>query len=193
MTEHQLPMTALDHECIVFTEYLIQNAPNAYVLSKYRDAHVSSIVFRNLSPSTFDLILLGLADLHPWALALVDSYSSVLFRSSAVRKKMVLLIAILESCSPSHIYFDKPESKGLLSFALKMFWQGCIFAINLLLGIVLLLPIHLLFGLSTKLAGWSSERMRPSLARVPFLVSTASSAQTRAKPAELPPDMPLSH
>lgn len=193
MTEQQPPITALDRECTAFTKYLIQRTPNAYVLGKYRDAHATSIVIRNLPRSSFDIILLGLAALHPWALALVDSYSSVLFRSSAVRKKMVLLIAILESCSPSYIYFDKPESKGLPAFVLKMFWQGCIFAISLLLGIALLLPIQLLLGLGVRLAAWSADHRRPSLTRVPFLVSTASSAQTRAKPAELPPDMPLSH
>ena len=86
---------ALDHECSVFSRYLIGQPPSVYVLNKYRDAHAKLPSLRDEETEPFDALLIWLACRNPFLTKLVDSYSRVLFKRSRVRTKLVVLLAIL--------------------------------------------------------------------------------------------------
>jgi len=94
----------LDAECRVFTRHLLGCDPDHYVVAQYGAAHA---VIPALSPGgRFDDALLGFARISPWRAKVADSYASVFFRSAALRKRLVLLLAILETRPPFHQTID---------------------------------------------------------------------------------------
>ena len=144
----------LDAECSLFADYLIRKSPNAYVLEKYREAHKTSEAFRELVLDPFDAFLLSISRWHPLGLRIVDSYASWFFRRSVVRKKMVLLLAILECCPPTYSFFDSPDSPSPSAFCAQMLKQGIIFALSIVLGLALLAPVQVVWIARAGLASW---------------------------------------
>jgi hypothetical protein len=95
-------MNLLDRECEVFCGYLIGHKPREYVLSKYREFHDLPSAAGQLRGGAFDRTLLTVARRHPAAARLADAYARVALPAGPLRKKLVLLLAILESCAPTH-------------------------------------------------------------------------------------------
>src|SRR4051812_40319378 len=102
--EYSLQRTAaseysLERECQVFTEFLLGCATHAYAIRKYVDAHRVSAIFS--TGTRFDFYLLRTARMH-WTFAkLADGYARFFAPQALLRKKLVLLLAILESSPPS--------------------------------------------------------------------------------------------
>src|SRR5205823_3568092 len=110
--------TNLDRECTVFARYLVGESPGGYVLEKYRDAHAKSALADIRVDDAFDRVLLHIALVHPVATKLVDAYTAFFFKTSTVRKKWVLLLAILESAPPAFHLFDSPDHGTTTSLVL---------------------------------------------------------------------------
>ncbi|HKQ77193.1 MAG TPA: hypothetical protein VJ810_26080 [Blastocatellia bacterium] len=143
----------LDRECLAFSAYLIRQRPNGYVMAKYRDAHdTSGIVELNGLPF-LDRFLVGVAAAHPVGAKLVDAYTAVFCKRSAVRRKWILLLAILESCAPTYKYFDLPDSGGRFTLASRLLWQGLGFILAFILSVILFMPAHLISAVFAKRAG----------------------------------------
>jgi hypothetical protein len=132
----------LDRECNVFFEYLTGQGPTDYVLQKYRDANRN--LFTSLHTSRFDNFLLSISSRYRLASKLVDVYTSVFHKRSIVRKKCILLLAILESCPISSEYVDFPDDDSKFMLWTKMFLNATGFFIVLIISMILLLPFHLL-------------------------------------------------
>jgi len=147
MTATAQPQTTdalLARECEVFCRYLIGRAPSSYVAQKYAAAHAHDA--RYSAGSTFDRALLVLARLSPLSAQFVDAYASLAARSSLLRKKLVLLVAILESCDPSHGFDDRVNDTASGVVILRMAWRGSLFALRLLLAALILVPVHFICG-----------------------------------------------
>jgi hypothetical protein len=137
-------------ECQVFTTYLIGQQPNRYIIRKYSDGCDVSDVLRDPEPNSFDAFLLRVARTHSFASRLVDTYTCVFQKGSIFRKRLVLLLAIVESCAPFYSHVDVPDSTGKLSLLIGLFHRGAAFALFLLLSTVLLFPIQLVFAVLTR-------------------------------------------
>ena len=96
----------LDRECVTFARYLTGQTPGPYVTEKYRDAHLRHDVLR-AETSTIERTLLRVARATGPGAWLVDAYTAIFLRKAPVRKKWVLLVAILESCAPTAEYFER--------------------------------------------------------------------------------------
>ncbi len=155
ISESAEPFADLEHECTVFTYYLIQQDPSDYVLSKYRQAHSIADFACTSETRPFERLLLHVSATHPLLTKLVDAYTAIFLRSSIVRRKWILLLAILESCSPTSRCFDSPESSSKKVLFMGMMGKGVVFLFFLGLSIVLLLPLHLGFAVYGKLVGRS--------------------------------------
>jgi hypothetical protein len=151
MIKSSLEPHVLDRECNVLSEYLTGRNPSDYVLNKYREASARSNLFPDSGKNPFDQFLLNISALHPIAAKLVDAYTSVFFKPSIVRKKCILLLAILESCPIGDEYFDVPESGSKIMLFIKMLWKAEGFFIALTVSIVLLMPLHFFFAMYSKL------------------------------------------
>jgi hypothetical protein len=155
IAESTAPFSALEHECTVFTHYVIKQKPSAYVLGKYRQAHSIADFTCTSETRAFDRLLLYVSATHPVLTRLVDAYTAIFMRSSIVRRKWILLLAILESCSPSYRCFDSPESSNKKFLLVGMMGKGLVFLFFLFLSILLLMPLHLGFSVYGKLVGRS--------------------------------------
>ena len=136
----------LERECRVFTEHLLGLRPTPYVVEKYLDALA---VHPGLSAGTdFDRVLNRVARLHSTVTRIADAYARVFAPRCLLRKKLVLLLAILEACPPS---FKKIESVASVSrpvLLLALMGRGAASVLATLLGAVLFLPLQGLVGLT---------------------------------------------
>lgn len=118
-------------------------------MKKFQEAHrVGSI---NPPSDTFNRLLLMLARANPLWTKLVDTYSVVFCKSSVVRKKLILLFAILESNADAYSSLDAVDEARKVVFLLKVIGKGCIFVLVLFLSVIILFPVHILFGMSSRL------------------------------------------
>jgi hypothetical protein len=143
----------LDLECIAFSYYLTRQKPGQYVLDKYREAHATSGLILNRKTNRMDRFLLNVSTRHPLATKLVDSYTSIFFKTSTARRKWILLLAILESCAPSYQHFDSPDSRSKSLILIGILWRIVGFLVALSVSIILFMPLHLIFNTKSKLLG----------------------------------------
>ena len=134
--------TQLDRECRTFGLYLIGRTPDAYVIAKYRKCHGEGGRIAE-SAGRFDRFLESVAARGPFWARLADTYASRFRKYGPLRKKMVLMLALLE-CSPgSFAYLDGVDAGGLWGTVVSLTWQALRFASCLLLAILLFLPVQL--------------------------------------------------
>lgn len=133
----------LDAECRVFTRHLIGTDPDAQVLRTYRDA-VARV--DALGPAdAFDGRLLAFASRGPLRASLADGYAALLAPSSALRKRLVMLLAILESRAPFHRTIDASlGSRGIMLGRLVATSMGAVAAA--VLGVMIFLPLRAMSG-----------------------------------------------
>ncbi len=140
------PATAasLERECDVFVRYLVRVRPDSYIQKKYAQAH--SVSAEYAAEAAFDRLLIAVASTAPLGASLADSYASLFARSSALRKKLILLMAILESCAPARGFVDAPDRASLAGLYMRGALRGAFFALRCLGSAIVLLPLQLVLG-----------------------------------------------
>jgi hypothetical protein len=150
MNNNGLYMDSLTQECLVFCRYLSGVSPDNYVLNKYNEANkINSEMYRN-QKTYFEEILITLARIHPLFTQLVDTYAVFLCKNSLLRKKLVLLLAILESCPPENYKLDHIGQHSRFILSLIILRKLFTFSLILCFAIVILLPVHIITGISLK-------------------------------------------
>jgi NADH dehydrogenase len=86
----------LERECTTYCHYLTGEDPTPYVIDKYQDAHRFASVVADQNTPAFCRFLLDISAKHPFFTRLADAYTSIFYRRSPFRNKLVLLVAILE-------------------------------------------------------------------------------------------------
>lgn len=140
---------SLNEECTIFCRYLINQTPNSYVLKKYKEGHEATPAL-NIGADDFDGLLIKIAKIRPFFTKLVDTFTAVFSKYSLFRKKMVLLIAILESCNPMHQYLDSADMSIRPVLLIKMIYKGLLFIFTLLLSIIIILPLRIMTSTHAK-------------------------------------------
>jgi hypothetical protein len=142
----------LQREFRIFTRYLTGGPLNSYVLEKYVDAHEKVSRYQVRHP--FDRLLLRLSVIHPMATKLADAYARAFAPSCALRKKLVLLLAVLETSPSGHSFLDLHESRTRTAVTLEAVRRSVSFLLGFLLATILLSPIHLVLrGVKEDLRG----------------------------------------
>lgn len=141
----------LHKECEKLSLYLTGMRPDNYVSEKYMHAHISdNITIAGDQPSVFDRFMISVATINPFLASLVDNYTKVFFKKALIRKKMVLLLAILESCEPFCSSIDTVMTGSKSAIFFKFFLKASLFMIGLVISTAIFMPFHLLF----KLIAW---------------------------------------
>ena len=138
--------SVLEAECRAFTQYLLGCEPQAYAVEKYVEAHEVSPVFS--TATRFDHILVQAAGKSRAFTKIADSYARLFAPNTLLRKKPVLLLAILETSGPSFRLIDEVNGGGLLILSARVATRGAIFGLSVLAGAVLFLPAQLIFRTS---------------------------------------------
>ena len=134
----------LRRECDVFCRYLTGQGPDEYVHKKYQDAHAKGGAELHTT-SAFDLLLINAASINPLVTKFVDVYTAIFLKHAVFRKKLILLLAILESCMPWCDYFDSVTSSSRPIIFIRLFSSVLVFVVSLGLSVIIFSPLHLIF------------------------------------------------
>lgn len=135
------PPEVLARECVTFTRHLAGVAPAPPVVEAYVRAHAVSPRF---APATaFDPRLVALARRHAVLTRLADAYAVLAAPTSLLRRKLILLLALLETTPPHYRAIDAPLAGGAASTVAALAWRGSVAALVALAGVVVCLPLHL--------------------------------------------------
>jgi hypothetical protein len=145
-------MASLDRECRVFATYLTGREPREYVLASYRAAHERGELARLPAPDGFERALVRLATFRPTT-RIVDVYTALFMKRAVVRKKLVLVLAILESSAPAFEYFEGPDHPGVPRAVVRLTARGLASAVALLAALIFLGPPHLAAAAAARLQG----------------------------------------
>ncbi|MCY3003917.1 MAG: hypothetical protein NTV21_19145 [Planctomycetota bacterium] len=131
----------LERECAAFARYLGAGAGDAYVTEQYVAAHEAGVV--ELPGTTgFERSVVALARALPWSLRALDAHARVFGNGSLLRRKLVLLLAILETRAPHDEALDTPTAGSNLGMFVRMAWLGAVFATLVVVTALLLLPVR---------------------------------------------------
>ena len=148
---------ALFIECQTFCEYLVQQKPDAYITQKYQQAHHSGNIPLPKTEQLIERWLLIVARIHPFMTRLADLYSRFAFSSAILRKKLILLVAILESGKHNQGFSGMPASPPRMFFLAQCAVKGVVFACMTCMAFIFLFPIHL----GCTLYGWMLMEKKP--------------------------------
>lgn len=140
----------LQRECTLFCHYLARQQPTDYVTAKYIDGHRFNGVSDLQYLDKIDRFLLRVARAGPFTLRIADAYARIFYHRAVLRKKLVLLLAILESCAPTHRFFDVADRAGKMRFYFGMLRSTVLFVLNLLIALLVIAPFHFLAAINTK-------------------------------------------
>jgi hypothetical protein len=91
---------------------------SADVISAYQHAHEVSAVASVATATTFDLAVLRVAQAGPACARAADAFAALFARGGMLRRKLVLLVAILESRGATTVLIDTADPGSRMSFIL---------------------------------------------------------------------------
>ncbi len=134
--------SALENECVRFCRYLTGRAADPYVSEWYARARTARpAMFEPRAP--FDGTLLAAASLRWLPLRCVDMVARFLAPGSAVRRRLVLVAAILENAPATYETFESPDTDSPAGFFLRMVPRGVASVGALGLGALVIGSLHL--------------------------------------------------
>jgi hypothetical protein len=136
------PETAgLVRECRAFARYLAGVEPDAYLEARYVAFHIK---VGAAVQDPVDRALLAVASVGGVATAVADAYAGRFRRRSALRRKLIALLALLESSSPAFERIDAPYRGGALRVYAKLVARALGEVAALAVGLLLFGPLQLL-------------------------------------------------
>ena len=137
----------LARECRLFCRYLADVDATPDVIDAYRRAHaIDSLKLRAATP--LDRALQRLAITGAAFTRLADSFAGASAPRSALRRKLVVFMAILESRGASAMNVDRATPGSLAAWAVTTGLYGTAWLFRCAVGAVLLLPLRLWYGVS---------------------------------------------
>ena len=149
--------TELAEECRAFGVYLTGTEPDEYVCEKYRDAHRVTDLIGPVAPPAFDRFILRFSRRNRLSTKLADIYTRWFLRRCVLRRKLLLLLAILECAGSSFRHFESGENRTRFGFYLWLAGQGIAFIVCAVGGLVIFSVARCLFGLNP-----ASRRTEPT-------------------------------
>lgn len=132
----------IDGECLALGRYLLKQDVNEYVRDKYRSANV--MLGLENAAGRFDALLVNIAVKHPMLTKTCDAYARFFSPHGALRKKMVLLLAIFELTPPYFYFIDAADAGGWFMLFVRIMWKGMGMVFCLLPALFTFLPLQLL-------------------------------------------------
>jgi len=131
-------------ECAVFARYLSGQTAAPWVRDRYQAAlrrRGSELGVRN----RFDALLLRLGARHPLLARLADLHARFFCADAALRRRLVMLLAIMETHAPTVALLDRADG-GAWRFMSGLLVRSATASLLLACAILLLLPLQLALG-----------------------------------------------
>jgi len=131
-------------ECRVFTRHLLGRDPDDYVTATYRAALAGMPVLA--ARGRFDSALLSFARTHPLCAKIADAYASLFLRAGALRKRLVLLLAVLETRPPFSHAIDQAVGGSMPVLFIRLGARTAAALVSLLVGILIFTPLRVVLS-----------------------------------------------
>jgi NADH dehydrogenase len=138
----------LEKECRNFTNYLIGYEPDGYIQSRYVQGHRITGMDRN--GGSFDTLLVRMANRSKLLVRLADTYTSGFYKNALLRKKLLLLLAIMESCGSTYRHIDTVNEHSVIALYAKVAQKVAVFFLTLILSGIVFAPLKFLTSLLSK-------------------------------------------
>ena len=125
-------------EAIVIGRYLVGVVPEPELIARY--AAANRALFPD-PPAAGDQVLLDHCRRRPWTLPLLDAAAGLLGSQSLLRKKIVVMAAVLET-TPRHVEDFRPEVVSAPAFLIRVSWLGIRAAGKAVAGVVLWMALR---------------------------------------------------
>ncbi|MBX3162395.1 MAG: hypothetical protein KF773_40900 [Deltaproteobacteria bacterium] len=129
----------LRREAVVFSRYLVRAAPSEALIERYCAANRE--LFAHEAPSAADAAVLAFARDHAWAVAPLDAGHALLGPASLLRKKLLVMTAILET-TPEYAARTEPRAVALPMLGLRLAAAGVAMAAGAAAGLALTLALR---------------------------------------------------
>ena len=139
------PRATLVEECALFVPHLAGLPASPYVIAKYVQAHEAGQHGPLRSTDDEDDVLVAFARRGPGSLKLAEAWAALFDRSGPLRRKLVLLLALLESGVESE-QIDRPDPGGYAAFTRSLLWRGATFLVTLVIALFVVGPRWILSG-----------------------------------------------
>ena len=136
----------INAECSAFNRYLTGQLPDSCTAEKYAAAFLPGQPLSEDLRSGFDALLVRLAVIHPLFTRAVDAFSRFFYAGSTLSKRLIILLAILESRASTAVELDYPDKTTFLGFLFSTAMQFTVFTILLGVATLFLFPLKLLLG-----------------------------------------------
>lgn len=121
----------LRREAVWFARYLIDAEPSEALIERYVRANTKVL---HDAATAADEAVLAFIHSHPWSIGWLDAGTALLRDAPLLRKKLVVMMAILEA-TPDHVDATAPvENAGLSRIVWKLGTAGAKAAVKLALG-----------------------------------------------------------
>ena len=134
----------LEQECRTFTRLLTHSSATPYVIGKYADAHRVHVSLAQ--PDGFDRVLVRSAASGPLLARLADAYARRVMPRGVLRRKLVLLLAILETSPGFHRTIDAGPERSVAGAVMALASATIAGALAAMAGFVIFGTMHLLRG-----------------------------------------------
>jgi hypothetical protein len=131
-------MQQLERECRGYLRYLCRQSPSIYITEKYVDFHRKGGAALELDE--FDRFLVRFSTRNILCARLADSYARVFRKESAVRKKLILLLALMESAPETYERLDRVPAGGFTGAVVRLGVSSATFILALSFATVILAP-----------------------------------------------------
>jgi hypothetical protein len=136
----------IDVECLALGRYLFNQDVNEYMRDKYSSAN--AMLGLENAAGRFDRLLVASSVRHPLLAKACDAYSRFFAPQGALRKKMILLLAIAEVSPTIFLSLDATDAGGWFMFFVRSMWKGMGMVLCLLPALPVLLPLQLLLKMT---------------------------------------------
>jgi hypothetical protein len=137
-----------ERECRTYTRYLIGQKPTKYVIEKYLDFHRTSDAAAPQKFDRFDQFLITFSAAGVFRTRLSDSYVSVFRKDAALRKKLTLVLALLECSPPSFELLDAVSAAGPTKATMLLASGAAQYIFMCALAIIFFTPIRVAMAFS---------------------------------------------
>ena len=115
---------ALDAECRAFCVYLIGKEASDYIRQRYYEAHRRTDLVHQEPSNSFDRFVIRFGQRGILCARMADVYTRWFYRRSALRSKLLLLMAILECSRSTYGLFEASKSHSRALCYLVLMIQG---------------------------------------------------------------------
>ena len=137
------PRGGLARECAILCRLLTGGEPDARIVEAYIRGHAHASL--SAEADGLDRLLLSAARRGVTRARWADAYAAVFQRRGLLRRKLVLLYALLETNPPSHLLFERaPRTRTRALWGLAR--AGTVSVARLLAGVIWFGPRHLTLG-----------------------------------------------